>query len=113
MSEERFLVVNADDLGLSTAVNEGIFRAHREGVVTSASLMVRQGAAPEAATEAAHHPELAVGLHLDLGEWNYESGEWTQAYIHCDSDDRGTCFRRPRPRAYRSARGVPGVRKEP
>jgi predicted glycoside hydrolase/deacetylase ChbG (UPF0249 family) len=85
---ERFLVVNADDLGLSESVNEGIFRAHREGVVTSASMMVRQGAAPAAAECSAAHPELAIGLHLDLGEWNYEEGEWTLAYSHCDSDDR-------------------------
>jgi predicted glycoside hydrolase/deacetylase ChbG (UPF0249 family) len=88
VSEERFLVVNADDLGLSTAVNEGIFRAHAEGIVTSASLMVRQGAAPTAAEAAASHPELAIGLHLDLGEWIYERGEWIQAYLHCDTDDR-------------------------
>lgn len=88
MSEERFLVVNADDLGLSAAVNEGIFAAHAEGVVTSASLMVRQGAAPAAAEQAPEFPELAIGLHIDLGEWNYEEGEWKLAFSHCDSDDR-------------------------
>jgi len=84
---QRFLVVNADDLGLSAAVNDGIFAAHEEGIVTSASLMVRQGAARAAAERAAEHPELAIGLHIDLGEWNYEEGEWTLAYSHCDSDD--------------------------
>lgn len=87
MSEDRFLVVNADDLGLSAPVNEGIFAAHERGIVTSASLMVRQAAAPAAAEEASAHSELAIGLHIDLGEWVYESGEWTQAYLHCDSDD--------------------------
>jgi chitin disaccharide deacetylase len=87
VSEERYLVVNADDLGLSAAVNDGIFAAHSEGVVTSASLMVRQGAAPAATDRAQEYPELAIGLHLDLGEWNYEEGEWTLAYSHCDSDD--------------------------
>jgi len=89
MDEEaaRNLVVNADDLGLSAAVNDGIFAAHAEGIVTSASLMVRQGAAPEAAERAPEFPELAIGLHLDLGEWNYEEGEWTLAYSHCDGDD--------------------------
>jgi predicted glycoside hydrolase/deacetylase ChbG (UPF0249 family) len=84
----RNLVVNADDLGLSEAVNEGIFAAHADGIVTSASLMVRQGAAAAAAQQAAEHPALAIGLHIDLGEWNYEQGEWTLAYSHCDSDDR-------------------------
>jgi predicted glycoside hydrolase/deacetylase ChbG (UPF0249 family) len=88
MDADRFLIVNADDLGLSATVNAGIFAAHEGGVVTSASLMVRQGAAPAAAEESAAHPELAIGLHIDLGEWVYESGEWTQAYLHCDTDDR-------------------------
>lgn len=84
---DRFLIVNADDLGLSAAVNDGIFAAHERGVVTSASLMVRQGAAPEAAEAASAHPELAIGLHVDLGEWIYERGEWVQAYLHCETDD--------------------------
>ena len=88
MSEQRFLVVNADDLGLSAAVNDGIFAAHEEGVVTSASLMVRQGAARAAAERSAEHPDLAIGLHLDFGQWDYEHGEWLQAYLRCDTDDR-------------------------
>jgi len=81
------LIVNADDLGLSEAVNAGVFAAHAGGIVTSASLMVRQGAAPAAASEAASHPELALGLHIDLGEWNYADGDWTLAYSHCDDLD--------------------------
>lgn len=87
MSGDRVLIVNADDLGLSAAVNAGIFAAHEGGVVTSASLMVRQEAAPEAAEQAAAYTDLAVGLHVDLGEWIYERGEWSQAYLHCDTDD--------------------------
>lgn len=87
MTEPSLLIVNADDLGLSEAVNEGIFIAWERGIVTSASLMVRQGAAPAAAQGAAERPELAVGLHLDLGQWDYEHGEWVQAYLHCETDD--------------------------
>jgi len=81
---ERVLVVNADDLGLCETVNEGIFAAHEGGIVTSASLMVRQAAAPAAARAAADHPRLAIGLHLDLGQWDYTGGEWIQAYGRCD-----------------------------
>ncbi len=33
------LVVNADDFGLSPAISRGILRAHRDGVVTSTSLL--------------------------------------------------------------------------
>jgi predicted glycoside hydrolase/deacetylase ChbG (UPF0249 family) len=82
---ERFLVVNADDLGLSAAVNAGVFAAHERGIVTSASLMVRQSAAPEAAELLAARPGLAVGLHLDLGQWDYVAGEWIQDYRRCDT----------------------------
>jgi chitin disaccharide deacetylase len=85
--DDRYLIVNADDLGLSEAVNDGIFAAHEEGIVTSASLMVRQGAAAAAAARSGDHPELAIGLHVDLGQWDYEHGEWIQAYLHCDTDD--------------------------
>jgi chitin disaccharide deacetylase len=67
----RILIVNADDLGLSRAVNDGIFAAHQEGIVTSASLMVERADAPAAAEALADHPDLAVGLHLELGEGEF------------------------------------------
>jgi predicted glycoside hydrolase/deacetylase ChbG (UPF0249 family) len=63
---EKFLVVNADDFGLSHGVNRGIVECHTRGVVTSASLMVAGRAADEAAELARKHPRLAVGLHWDL-----------------------------------------------
>lgn len=83
---ERFLVVNADDLGLCESVNDGILAAHRDGIVTSASLMVRQPAARAAADRAGEHPRLAIGLHLDLGQWDYVDGEWLAAYSRCDPE---------------------------
>jgi predicted glycoside hydrolase/deacetylase ChbG (UPF0249 family) len=87
LTAERNLIVNADDLGLSAAVNAGIFEAHERGIVTSSSLMVRQGAAEAAARTAAASGRLAIGLHLDLGQWDYEAGEWVEAYLRCDTDD--------------------------
>lgn len=65
---ERYLIVNADDLGYSPAVNEGIFAAHEGGIVTSTSLMVLRDAAPAAVEALPAHPGLAVGLHLEGGE---------------------------------------------
>ena len=62
------LIVSADDLGLSPEINQGILDAHREGIVTSASLLVN---APEteAAVELARQvPGLEVGLHWSLVE---------------------------------------------
>jgi predicted glycoside hydrolase/deacetylase ChbG (UPF0249 family) len=85
--EPRLLIVNADDLGLCDSVNEGIFTAHRRGIVTSATLMVRQPAATMAARAAASLPSLGVGLHLDLGQWDFVDGAWIEAYRRCDTDD--------------------------
>jgi predicted glycoside hydrolase/deacetylase ChbG (UPF0249 family) len=87
MLESRLLIVNADDLGLSAAVNAGIAAAHERGIVTSASMMVRQGGAAAAADYASARPALAVGLHIDLGQWDYENGEWMVAYERCAPDD--------------------------
>jgi hopanoid biosynthesis associated protein HpnK len=59
-------IVTADDFGLSPEVNEAVERAHRDGVLTAASLMVGERAAPEAVEVARRNPGLAVGLHLTL-----------------------------------------------
>ena len=71
------LIVNADDFGQSEGVNRGILRAHREGIVTSASLMVRWPAAEHAARNAG---QLDLGLHIDLGEWTCHDGQWRARY---------------------------------
>ncbi len=60
------LIINGDDFGYSESVNRGIIRAHREGVLTSASLMVNERAAAQAVELARENPGLAVGLHLVL-----------------------------------------------
>ena len=77
---QKFLIVNADDFGLSEGVNRGILQAHRHGIVTSASLMVRGAAAAAAAAHAKEHPRLGVGLHVDLCEWRCVNDVWTLAY---------------------------------
>lgn len=61
---QRRLVVNADDFGLSSSVNEAVVRAHREGILTTASLMVNEPGAAEAVALAHQNPQLGVGLHL-------------------------------------------------
>ncbi len=60
----RSVIVTADDFGLSEAVNEGVERAHRDGVLTHASLMVAGAAAGDAVRRARAMPSLKVGLHL-------------------------------------------------
>ncbi|HEV8296492.1 MAG TPA: ChbG/HpnK family deacetylase [Acidimicrobiales bacterium] len=84
----RMLIVNADDFGLCHGVNAGIMAAHDHGVVTSASLMVRQPAAEEAVALAAARPGLSLGLHVDLAEWiPTAEHDWSLRYAHCDIDD--------------------------
>ena len=58
------VVLNADDFGRSTSINAAVLRAHEQGVLTSASLMVAEAAADEAVAIARSHPDLAVGLHV-------------------------------------------------
>lgn len=68
MSETRApeLIITGDDFGSSISVNRAILKAHREGVLTHASLMVNEDAAPDAISIAKTNPGLSVGLHLVL-----------------------------------------------
>jgi chitin disaccharide deacetylase len=76
----KYLIVNADDFGHSGGVNAGVIEAHEHGILTSASLMVRRGEAGTAAAYARKHPNLSVGLHVDLGEWVRADGAWEALY---------------------------------
>jgi hopanoid biosynthesis associated protein HpnK len=58
------LIVNADDFGRSRQINAAVIRAHQQGILTSASLMVAGEAAQEAIILARENPRLAVGLHV-------------------------------------------------
>lgn len=86
MNQKR-LIVNADDFGQSTGINKGIIHAHENGIVTSASLMVRYPAVTEAVTYSKSHKNLGVGLHLDLGEWYYSNGQWKVLYAVVNMED--------------------------
>ena len=66
MTARPRLIVAADDFGMSPGVNAGILRAHREGILTETSLMVRGAAVEEAVALARDTPSLGVGLHLTL-----------------------------------------------
>ncbi|MFQ4144895.1 hopanoid biosynthesis-associated protein HpnK [Chlorogloeopsis sp. ULAP02] len=66
MQAKKFAIINGDDFGFSSGVNQAIIKAHTEGVLTSTSLMVTADATHEAVALARTHPNLAVGLHLVL-----------------------------------------------
>jgi chitin disaccharide deacetylase len=78
--QTKCLIVNADDFGQSNGINLGIIEAFENGIVTSASLMVRWPSAAAAARYARSHPNLSIGLHVDLGEWVYRQGQWVSLY---------------------------------
>jgi predicted glycoside hydrolase/deacetylase ChbG (UPF0249 family) len=75
----RYLIVNADDFGYSRGVNRGIIEAHEHGIVTSASLMVKQPAAGEAAAYTRQRAELDIGLHVELRRWRLRRLPWGQS----------------------------------
>lgn len=62
------LIVNADDLGWTEGVNRGISEAHRNGIVTSASLLANGRAFESAVKLALTTPALGVGVHLNLSD---------------------------------------------
>jgi hopanoid biosynthesis associated protein HpnK len=62
----RRLIVTADDFGRSESVNRAVVRAHREGILTTASLMVNEPGFAQAVEFARQNPRLGVGLHLTL-----------------------------------------------
>ena len=65
-TKKKRLIVNADDLGLSRGITDGILFSHQQGIVTSASYMVNQPASEYAAERLRECPTLDVGIHLNL-----------------------------------------------
>jgi len=72
----KLLIVNADDFGFTRDVNAGIIEAHRNGILTAASLMANGGAFEDAVRLARQTPTLDIGCHLALvqGESVLEPG---------------------------------------
>jgi predicted glycoside hydrolase/deacetylase ChbG (UPF0249 family) len=62
------LIVNADDLGWTEGVNRGIAEAHRNGIVTSTSLLANGCAFQAGVQTARESPRLGVGVHLNLSD---------------------------------------------
>jgi chitin disaccharide deacetylase len=62
----RKLVVNADDFGFTRDVNQGIVEAHRNGILTAATIMSMGAAFDDAVRLARENPKLDIGVHLVL-----------------------------------------------
>ena len=62
------VIVNADDFGFSEGVTEGVLRAHREGIVTSTTIVANMPPAEAAVRRLAEAPSLGVGVHLNVSQ---------------------------------------------
>ncbi len=63
------VIINADDLGISLAVNREIFRLAAEGAITSATLLANGESVADAAAELRKFPRVSFGVHLNLTEF--------------------------------------------
>ncbi len=66
MKPKRILIINADDLGFTQGINRAIFRCHRQGVLSSATLMAKGTAFLDAVQRTKSHPDMGIGVHLVL-----------------------------------------------
>jgi predicted glycoside hydrolase/deacetylase ChbG (UPF0249 family) len=65
----RRLIVNADDYGRAPGVSQGILQAHREGIITSTTVMINQPGIEDQLIEALACPALGIGLHCVFSAW--------------------------------------------
>ena len=68
LTPARYLIVNADDLGMSPEIDQGIFESHDTGIVTSTSLLVDGPDAEAAVEQARKRPKLGLGVHVSFDD---------------------------------------------
>jgi predicted glycoside hydrolase/deacetylase ChbG (UPF0249 family) len=92
MTTRASLIVNADDYGFSPGVSAGIRLAHRQGIVTSTSVLIVAPSARVDLREAQKAcPSLGIGVHLTLsGGWRPVLGK---AHVRSFTNRRGRLLR--------------------
>jgi hopanoid biosynthesis associated protein HpnK len=84
---DKRIIINADDFGLCSGVNQAVAQAHTNGVLTSATIMANMPAAEAAVKLAKQMPGLGVGVHLNLFQGKPLSKDGN---INCLLDDNGS-----------------------
>jgi predicted glycoside hydrolase/deacetylase ChbG (UPF0249 family) len=88
---QRSLIVNADEFGLTEGINEGIIEVHAHGIVTSTTMVANFSAFDHAVKLSRKHPDLAVGVHLNL---THDMPILPKDRVHTLVDHSGFFFRR-------------------
>lgn len=88
----KLIIFNADDYNLTPGVNEGILRAHREGVVRSTSIMINLPGATNSVAKLNQHLSLSKGLHVNL---TYGSPVLPAEEVSSLVDESGKFWHRP------------------
>ncbi len=86
---KTYVLINADDFGLTTGVNRGIIDSHVHGIVNSATMIMNGHAVEEAVALAKQHPALHVGVHLAL-TWGRPLAKTSQPLTKADGTFRYT-----------------------
>lgn len=102
------IIVTGDDFGLALPVNEAIVEAHRNGILTAASLMVGGEFCNDAVERARQAPSLKVGLHVTL----VEGTPVLSAHNVPDLVDRDGAFSTHLARSGFKFFFLPGIRKQ-
>ena len=63
---EKYLIVNADDFGLTPSVCEGILDAHEKGIVSSTTSFVNRKISKTTLKHAKLFKNLGIGIHLNI-----------------------------------------------
>jgi len=62
----NLVIINADDFGYSHGINEGIIKAHEDGILSSTTMLANMPGFDDAVKLAKGHPSLGIGVHLAL-----------------------------------------------
>lgn len=88
---KKFLIVNADDFGLSPGISNGILSAMRNGVVSSTSVIVKSPYLDKTVKVVANNLDLDWGLHVVL---KTQGGQMSEKYLIEESSRQVAIFRK-------------------